>query len=330
MKKTAWLDVREQFLSGWSNFSAGLVLVALAGLMTGCSTTGWGPGAPSTAQRDDTVRLQIYLDARNFGPGVIDGRDGEFTRKALGIYESVMKRRPDASQVEPYTTFTLTSEDMTRIGPLGSTPEEMARQKRLPYTSAAELVAERFRTTEAFLAELNPTISMQTLQAGDSLRVPNVSRPLRVDRFPSAYPRAPGSTSASRRVDINTSERILRVIEGDRLVAAFPISPGSDEHPAPPGDWKIVRLAPWPWFRWDEGVLKRGERTETYFQLPPGENSPVGILWAGLDRPGIGIHGSPTPETIGRSGSHGCIRLSNWDAATFYTLVASNTPVSIR
>ncbi|MDP4625558.1 MAG: L,D-transpeptidase [Akkermansiaceae bacterium] len=74
----------------------------------------------------------------------------------------------------------------------------------------------------------------------------------------------------------------------------------------------------------------RGERTDDFHNLPPGPNNPVGILWAGLNRPGIGIHGSPAPDTIGRAGSHGCIRLSNWDAATFYTLVGKGSAVTIR
>ena len=92
----------------------------------------------------------------------------------------------------------------------------------------------------------------------------------------------------------------------------------------------MLSILPFPCLRYDLGVLKRGERTEDFHNLPPGPNNPVGILWAGLNRPGIGIHGSPAPDTIGRAGSHGCIRLSNWDAATFYTLVGKGTAVSIR
>src|SRR5690606_24887471 len=118
-------------------------------------------------------------------------------------------------------------------------------------------------------------------------------------------------------------ERMLHVYEGDRLIAAFPITPGSTTNPAPPGNWKVVRAVPWPWYRYDKGVLERGERTDEFFNLPPGPNSPVGILWAGLNRQSIGIHGTSSPETIGRAGSAGCIRLANWDAATFYTLAGN-------
>jgi lipoprotein-anchoring transpeptidase ErfK/SrfK len=104
---------------------------------------------------------------------------------------------------------------------------------------------------------------------------------------------------------------------------------GSD-HPAPIGDWHIDEIATFPWFQYDEGVLERGERTEDFFNFPPGPRNPVGILWMQLDRPGDGIHGAPNAATIGRAGSHGCIRLANWDAALIRNLVTVGTPVSIQ
>lgn len=314
----------DHFVSRFALACLGIFVVA------GCATMDRPPGLPPTSKRDEIVKLQVFLDGVNFGPGVVDGRDGEFTAKALSAYERVMGRKPDLSEVVPYTSYMVTADDLGRIGPLGTTPEEMAAQKRLPYTSLTELVAERFHTTRAFVTELNPGAAIDTLGAGAVLKVPNVRRPFRVGNFPSGYSAASSATATTRRVVVDTPARMLSVIDSERLIAIFPITPGSAEHPAPIGEWKVAGVAPWPWFRWDEGVLKRGERTQTYFQLPPGVNSPVGILWAGLNRPGIGIHGSPEPETIGRSGSHGCIRLANWDAATFYTLVARGTPVSIR
>jgi lipoprotein-anchoring transpeptidase ErfK/SrfK len=160
--------------------------------------------------------------------------------------------------------------------------------------------------------------------------VPNVKRPFMATVFPSRYPAPPADVARSRRVVVDTQERMIAVREGERMIAAFPITPGSAEHPAPAGAWRIVGAVPWPWYRYDLGVLKRGERTKDFHLFPPGTNSPVGIVWAGLNRPGIGIHGSSVPETIGRTGSHGCIRLSNWDVATFYTLVGKGTPVTIQ
>ncbi len=312
------------------SFLKSLVAVAGAIAIVGCATVEQPPAKPELSRRDQVVQLQIFLDSVNFGPGVVDGRNGEFTAKALTIYQRVMGRNPDVSSVVPYATYVVTAEDRKRIGTVPATPEAMAEQPRLPYTSLTELLAERAHTTQDFVRRLNPGISVDTLGVGSAVKLPNVARPLRVGSFPSTYRAPDPAKAATRRVVVDTGERQLRVIDGDQLLAVFPITPGSSAHPAPLGDWKILGLAPWPWFRWDEGVLKRGERTEVAFQIPPGVNNPVGILWAGLNRPGIGIHGTPSPETIGRSGSHGCIRLANWDAATFYTLVPKGTPVTIR
>ena len=303
---------------------------ATALFLIGCATVDRPAPTPQLSAQDRILQRQIFLDSVNFGPGVVDGKDGEFTRKALEIYRRVMGREPDTASVIPYTTYVLTAEDRERIGSVPSGPEAMAKQPRLPYANVTELVAERYHTTQNFLRRLNPGINVDAAPTGTTLRVPNVAKPLRVSKFTSAYPPPPATTAATRRVTIDTSERLLRIIDGDKLSAVFPITPGSATHPAPLGEWKILGLKPWPWFRWDEGVLDRGERTATAFMIPPGVNNPVGILWAGLDRPGTGIHGTPSPETIGRSGSHGCIRLANWDAATFYTLVPAGTPVSIR
>ncbi len=307
-------------------------LVAVSLVVGGCATVDRPvtPAEPQLSGRDQVVQLQIFLDSVNFGPGVVDGRDGEFTKKALAVYRRVMGREPDLRSVVPYTTYVLTAEDLGRVGAGATGPEAMAAQKRLPYTSVSELVAERYHTTRDFVKKLNPGISVDDAGPGTALRVPNVAKPLRVASFPSAYPPAVASAASPRRVVVDLDERQLRVIGGDQLLAVFPITPGSSEHPAPVGEWKILGLAPWPWFRWDDGVLERGVRTEVAYQIPPGVNNPVGILWAGLNKPGIGIHGTPSPETIGRSGSHGCIRLANWDAATFYTLVPKGSPVSIR
>jgi len=306
----------------------------MAVVFGGCAVLDPGQSGPKISKQDQLVQLQIFLDSQNFGPGVVDGLEGEFTAKALAFYreatglpEGVM---PDTTAIVPYTTYTVSPEDIAMLGTMASEPADIAKQKKLPYVGLGELLAERFHTSRGFLAKLNPGKQIDDLPAGSVLKVPNVSRPFRVRDFTSGYPRTAGASTPGRRILINTSTRMLQIRDGDRLVAAFPITPGSAEHPAPAGNWKIAGIAPWPWFRYDEGVLKRGERTSTFYMYPPGPNSPVGILWAGLNRPGTGIHGTGYPETIGRSGSHGCIRLSNWDAATFYTLVRQGMPVTIQ
>ena len=294
------------------------------------------PSVPGTGpSREQTLRLQIFLDSENFGPGVVDGRKGEFTSKAESVYRQA-KNLPEGtplaglSLIQPYTSYTLRAGDSEVIGTMASGAEAQSQQSKMPYTSLAEVLSERFHTTQKFLRNLNPGIDLNTLTAGATITVPNVSRPFRYEAFPSGYPAPSAAVAKSRNVIVDLKYKMLQVRENGRTIAAFPITPGSAEHPAPAGEWRIVGAVPWPWYRYDEGVLKRGQRTEEFYNLPPGPNNPVGILWAGLNRPGVGIHGTPVPDTIGRAGSHGCIRLSNWDAAKFRTLVGKGTAVSIR
>lgn len=302
-------------------------------ILGGCATTG-PTSIIGSSNQDRVVQTQIFLDSQNFGPGVVDGEPGEFTSKALALYNRSQQlpenTQPEVDAIQPYTTYTVTSDDLSRLGVMAVEPVEIAKQKSLPYTSLSELISERYHTTQAFLAKLNRDFDIDQLPAGSVVKVPNISNPFRVDQFPGSYPAPSLAASASRSVVVDTQLRMLEIFENGRTIAAFPITPGSTEHPAPSGDWKIVGAVPWPWYRYDEGVLKRGERTSEFFLFPPGPNSPVGILWAGLNRPGVGIHGTTSPDTIGRSGSHGCIRLSNWDAAKFFTLVRKGTPVTIR
>ena len=108
---------------------------------------------------------------------------------------------------------------------------------------------------------------------------------------------------------------MLDLVEANRVIASFPITPGSKSLPAPIGTWKVVKVTILPIFRWDEAMLKHGRRSANFYTIPPGPRNPVGIVWIGVNKKGIGIHGTDSPDTIGRSASHGCIRLANWDAA---------------
>ena len=129
---------------------------------------------------------------------------------------------------------------------------------------------------------------------------------------------------------VSTKDSYLEVRDGDRLVACFPITPGSTAIPTPKGEWHVVAKTLLPEFRWDKSVLMTGKRSNTFYQLPPGPNNPVGITWIALNKPGIGMHGTAEPDTIGRSASHGCIRLSNWDAFKVFGMVAPGTKVIIE
>ena len=313
------------------------VLTSVLLLLAGCTTPPDPRPARAPGHSDEVVRLQIFLDEAGFGPGVIDGRMGEFTVKAAALWAAArglpagtdLAGLPEVRAVEPYTIYTVTSSDVARVGPVPVAVEEQAKLKGLPYRSLGELVAERYHTTRRFLATLNPGVNLVGLQAGSTLRVPNV-RPFRIEAVPASGNVPRRAALAGRTVEIDTVERMLEVREDGRVIAAFPITPGSGEHPAPAGTWRIVGISSLPWFRWDEGVLKRGERTEDFHLLPPGPNSPVGILWMGLSKPGIGIHGTNFPDSIGRAASHGCIRLSNWDADRMRGLVTTGARVVIR
>ncbi len=133
-----------------------------------------------------------------------------------------------------------------------------------------------------------------------------------------------------RAVVLLRSERLIELYEDGRIVACFPCTPGSAKIPVPLGKWKITSNILLPHFRWDKSVLESGVRSENAFMLPPGPNSPVGIVWMGINRPSIGMHGTNSPDRIGRNESSGCIRLANWDAFTLCQLVKAGTPVEVR
>jgi len=199
--------------------------------------------------------------------------------------------------------------------------------KRMPYSSLLEFVAERYHAEQDFLRKLNPGMDLEKLQPGDAVRVPNV-QPFEIEKLTEKFIPA-NPAFATRQIYIDTRENFLEVREGDRLVAEFPITPGSKTLPAPKGVWRILGVATLPWFRHDEGVLNHGVRTNDFYNIPPGPNNPVGVLWMGLNKPGIGIHGTNNPETIGRAGSHGCIRTANWDAARLKDIISTGNVVTI-
>jgi lipoprotein-anchoring transpeptidase ErfK/SrfK len=293
------------------------------------------PVALPNYDEETATRLQIFLDNCDFGPGKIDGRMGEFFRKALISYKHA-NAMPKTGAVDQwmldqvpvtYTTYIIRDEDLKLVGDVPSVHAEQAKLKWLPYTSLLEFVAERYHSAESYIQKLNPGKNWENLQPGETLKVPNVL-PFEVEKFTEGkVPENPAF--ASRKVFVDTYEHLLEVFDHDQLVCVFPITPGSKTLPAPVGTWKILGATIWPWFRYDEGMLNYGVRTENYYNLPPGPNNLVGILWMGLNKPGIGIHGTNNPETIGRAASHGCIRLANWDAARVKDLVSVGNTVII-
>jgi lipoprotein-anchoring transpeptidase ErfK/SrfK len=284
---------------------------------------------------ETSTRLQIFLDNSDFGPGKIDGRMGEFFRKALVSYKHAHQMRETGAvdrwlfdQVPvAFTTYTIKGDDLAYVGDLPEAHDAQAKLKFLPYTSLLEFVAERYHSAESYVQKLNPGVDCEHLEPGDELKVPNVL-PFEIEKIAEKQLKE-NPAFKTRKVFVDTKERLLEVFDNDQLVCVFPITPGSTSLPAPVGTWRIVGITTWPWFRYDEGMLNYGVRTETYFNLPPGPNNLVGVAWMGLNKPGIGMHGTNNPETIGRAASHGCVRLANWDAARVKDLVSVGNTVII-
>ena len=280
--------------------------------------------AEPVEDRDIATRLQIFLDQQCFGPGKIDGRAREFTLKALGRYQKShglpvtcaledAEKLPLDSVYPVYTTYTILAEDLNVVGPSPHKPEQQSKLKKMLYPDLLTFLEERFHSDPDFLCKINKGKDLEKLQVGDEVRVPNVA-PFQIEavREVGKIPLVPAYKT--RRIHVDTKEKMLDLTEGDALIASFPITPGSEKLPAPSGTWRILGIATLPWFRHDEGVLNHGVRTANFYNIPAGPTNPVGVAWIGLNRPGIGIHGTNQPLTIGRAGSHGCIRLANWDA----------------
>ncbi len=299
--------------------------LALSSLALGACATGGGAqlGGGNVERR---VAQQLALAKARFSPGEIDGRDGVLTRRAAEHYLAQRPGQPEVpADPAPFTTYTVTKNDAKFVGELGSTKEEQAKQKYLPYESMLELVAERYHCAPGLITELNGLPANATVRPGDTLRVPNVE-PLEI----ASVGRGIRGGSKSNKVHIRPDLGSLEVTgPNGRLLAYFPVSCGDTGTPTPKGDWKIVNLVTLPSFRWDDEMLNRGTRSSDFTMFPPGPNNPVGVVWAGTSKSGVGIHGNPLPHTILQGRSHGCIRLTNWDALELGKLIAVGSPVVI-
>jgi lipoprotein-anchoring transpeptidase ErfK/SrfK len=299
-----------------------------------------GPGGQPAPDQDTVTRLQIFLDEHSFGPGKIDGHWGEFVGKALQRFQAA-NGQPSSSQIDPalqqelqkiipvYTTYTLTEGDLHWVGQVPVNPAGMAKLKKILYRSALDYLAERYHADPAFLRKLNPGRNLDELKKGSVIKVPNV-QPFRIETIQTVADLPPRPEFVQTVIKVDTVDRMLDLVDGNRVVASFPITPGSKTLPAPIGTWKVVKVTTMPIFRWDEAMLKHGQRSNNYYTIPPGPRNPVGIVWIGLNKKGIGIHGTDSPDTIGRSGSHGCIRLANWDAARVVNEVTVGMTVEIH
>ena len=325
------------------------------------------PHKQSDAEIEAATRLQLFLDRANFSPGKIDGHYSDFTFKALALYRqsrgepasplpSKARTAPDLNGIDlasvgsTFIQYTVTEADLQNVGPLPNAVPEKAKLKALPYRDAGEAIAEKFHCDSKFLGELNPSKN-SALKSGDQVRVPNVESfdlgavkdlkpgseiaPQVANDIPDepeqkAEPNSESAAAAKMSVKVDVKTKMLGVFEGDKIIAAYPITVGSAQTALPIGDWKVRGVAKLPTFRYDERMLKRGERSKNFHMLPPGPNNPVGVVWIALNKRGIGIHGTDEPNTIGQATSHGCIRLANWDIVRLAERVKAGVPVSVH
>lgn len=323
-------------------FIAAVLALTAATVTAPAQDMGPAKDDPSVPQDRDTIlRIQIFLDRNLFGPGKLDGAVGEFTYKAVVNYNYAhgirdlydWGRVQEAAEGEvpvPYAAFKIKADLVPYVNStLPEEPEFQAKATFMAYRSLEELIAERFHTDEGFLALINPGKNLKALKPGEIVVVPNV-RPFRIeDVKPMASYKADPAISCNTIV-IDTTERMAAVYnDKEMMLAAFPITPGKPQF-IPVGQWEVKTIMNTPTFRYDKQFLEEGVRGTEAYQLPPGPNSPVGIIWCGLSKSGIGLHGTASPRTIGRSRSAGCVRFANWDAIRLPTIIRPGSKVIVR
>jgi len=273
------------------------------------------------------LQQQILLTRAHFSVGEIDGTAGKsFTHAVFGFQTAHGLRatgRIDQATLKLLLSdtapvlekYTLTVEDVA--GPFEKIPVEMmdkAKLKSLGYESALEALGEKFHTSPSLLRKLNPGKKLD--QAGVEITVPNVPK----DHLTKA---------AS--VTVSKSDNVVTALDAaGKIIAQYPATIGSEKDPLPIGNWVVTSVLRNPPFFYDPSLFWNAEAGDEKAKIAPGPNNPVGIVWIGLSKPHYGIHGTPEPGAIGHTQSHGCIRLTNWDAAELAGIVAPKTPVHLK
>ncbi len=330
-------------------------ILASVGLIFATSAQAAAPardqtGAPASlpAGIDPAIfQAQVQLDRAGFAPGIIDGKHGRFFVAALKAFQEARgleqsgvldaaSRKALASERAPTLIRMVLRAQALEAPFTPDIPSRIVDQASLPflgYRNLLEKLSERFHTSSDTLLQLNP--GLKTPRAGMELLLPGLIPSDRVYdpglparwrdmlsdlNISASHPRA-------ARIIVSKSQSVLRVLDAQgRLIAQFPATTGSDHDPLPLGQWRVRTTAFMPTYHYNPDLFWDADSSDQKAQLSAGPNNPVGVVWIDLDKPHYGIHGTPEPSLIGRSQSHGCIRLSNWDAARLAQMLQADTP----
>ncbi|MDH7638630.1 L,D-transpeptidase family protein [Sphingomonas sp. MAHUQ-71] len=306
------------------------------------------PAKPKPGLDLNIMKTQVILDHLGFSPGVIDGKAGAGLKRAIAGFQKAngvvatgeIDQRTGAAldkfnATQPVRELTLTDADLAGqfVGPIPKKEDEQAKLPSLGYSNPLEMLAERYHTTNAVLIALNSPDT--PVAPGARIKVPNVVTGGRA--YPANLPDGYKQTLAGLNVDssqpqadhivVSKGDKTLSVYDAqDKLLAQFPVTTGSSHDPLPIGTWKIQAFDYNPKFHFNPKLFWDAKPGEKSAMLPPGPNGPVGVIWMDLNKPHYGIHGTPMPENIGRTASHGCVRMTNWDAARLSLMVKAGTP----